>query len=179
MELIMPLLGLPEDVCGRDYNWVLMLLLRLMPCWSRILSFDAGCPIWNVRAAILHRFKAPYKPFVVAAAEEDRCSGRLQFCLGIKVCTGGAETAAETCADAALCVAINVPINPVVGLPLGSVNPGACGPARELCPCAEIPLLGSVIPSQVNPASSGAPSLPSASRPPAGAPSELVAHPSP
>ncbi|GMH03474.1 hypothetical protein Nepgr_005313 [Nepenthes gracilis] len=36
-------------------------------------------------------------------------------CFGIKVCPGGAENAAETSADAALCVAVNVPIKPAVG----------------------------------------------------------------
>ncbi|GMH06169.1 hypothetical protein Nepgr_008009 [Nepenthes gracilis] len=68
---------------------VLMLLLRLMPCWTRISSLGAGCPIWNVRAAILHRFKAPYKPFAATAAEADRCSGRLQCASWIYCCTAG------------------------------------------------------------------------------------------
>ncbi|GMH03534.1 hypothetical protein Nepgr_005373 [Nepenthes gracilis] len=68
---------------------VLLLLVRLMPCWTRISSLGAGSQIWNVIAANLHRFIAPYKPFVAAAAEEDRCSGRLQCDSWIYCCTAG------------------------------------------------------------------------------------------
>ncbi|GMH02188.1 hypothetical protein Nepgr_004027 [Nepenthes gracilis] len=56
---------------------------------TQISSLGVGSQIWNVIAANLHRFIAPYKPFAAAAAEEDRCSGRLQCDSWIYCCTAG------------------------------------------------------------------------------------------